>query len=320
MPTYVLSEQELINRVLKAEPRLARAAVNAIIASRNALGTRKILSDLILQGRIEEAIAASARAGALSLAGDSAAVYVQSGQATATWLGTVVKITVDFDQVHDFAVDRMRQNRLALIQQWTQNQRDIAHDVISEGIEEGLNPVAQARRFRASTGLTAYQRSIVKNYEAALRRVQDGDRSALNYALRDGRFNPTVERAAKLKTPLTTTQINRMVQRYRERMIKRRAETIARTEALSSVHAGNYDAFGEAVDDQVIRRDQATRSWVDTNDDRTREDHVAAGGQKVAVDDPYIVGGEELMFPGDPSASAEQIINCRCSETWRVTL
>lgn len=320
MATRILSEQELIKRVLRAEARLARAAINAIIASRNALGTRKVLSALIEQGRIQEAVEASARAGALSLADDTAAIYVQSGQASSAWLGTVVTANVSFDQVHNFAVDHIRQNRLTLVQQWSQQQRDIASAVLQEGVEEGLNPIAQARRFRASTGLTAYQDDIVNRYRDALNRVQTGDRSALNYALRDGRFNPTVERAAKLKEPLTTKQVNRMVQRYRERMIKRRAETIARTEALKSVNAGNHDAFRQAVDDRVITSDQVLRTWIAADDERTRLTHVTANGQKVGIDVPFIVGASFLMYPGDPAGAAEEIINCRCATTMRITL
>jgi hypothetical protein len=50
-----------------------------------------------------------------------------------------------------------------------------------------------------------------------------------------------------------------------------------------------------------------------TLDNRTREDHAAADGQRVPVGEPFIVGGESLEFPGDPAGSPEQVINCRCS-------
>jgi hypothetical protein len=33
----------------------------------------------------------------------------------------------------------------------------------------------------------------------------------------------------------------------------------------------------------------------------------------VPIDEPFIVSGEELMYPGDPSGSAGNVINCRCA-------
>lgn len=53
-----------------------------------------------------------------------------------------------------------------------------------------------------------------------------------------------------------------------------------------------------------------------TADDRTRADHVDADGQEVDISDPFQVGDDELMYPGDPDGSAEQICNCRCSCTY----
>jgi len=31
------------------------------------------------------------------------------------------------------------------------------------------------------------------------------------------------------------------------------------------------------------------------------------------MDEPFIIGGESLDYPGDPSGSAANVINCRCS-------
>ena len=326
MPTYTLSEQALIDRVIGAERKLTRAAINAIVASRDAPGTLRQVAALIQTGRIEDAIEAAARAGAVDMARASAAVYVESGIATSTWLSTVLAVTVDFDQVHDFAVDRIRQNRLQLVRDWTDAQRGAARVALEEGIERGFNPIEQARAFRQSTGLTAHQERIVRNYESVLQNAHNRDVDGLMNELRDGRrlrdarFDPTVRRAARESTPLTRQQIDRMVERYRARSIKRRAETIARTEALRSVNAGSHDAMRQAIDGRHIRDDEVTRTWVATNDLRTRPDHVEANGQQVVgINTPFLVGGHALIFPGDPSGPPEQVISCRCSHTVRLT-
>ena len=52
----------------------------------------------------------------------------------------------------------------------------------------------------------------------------------------------------------------------------------------------------------------------DFADEKTRETHALADGQKVDIDTPFIVGNSLMMFPTDTSLGAppEEIINCRC--------
>ncbi len=88
-----------------------------------------------------------------------------------------------------------------------------------------------------------------------------------------------------------------------------RALRVARTE---TVGASNYGS--QAVRDG-LRADgyRIEKVWIATLDNSTRPDHEAADGQGVDDDKPFQVGGETLMYPGDPSASAEQIVHCRCT-------
>jgi hypothetical protein len=53
--------------------------------------------------------------------------------------------------------------------------------------------------------------------------------------------------------------------------------------------------------------------WNSIIDGRTRPAHRKAHRQKVPVNKPFIVGGEELRYPRDHRGSAKNIINCRCS-------
>lgn len=57
------------------------------------------------------------------------------------------------------------------------------------------------------------------------------------------------------------------------------------------------------------------KRWVATDDSRTRDEHAAADGQEVPNDEPFIVGGEKMMYAGDISygASGWNTINCRCT-------
>ena len=60
---------------------------------------------------------------------------------------------------------------------------------------------------------------------------------------------------------------------------------------------------------------QATKSWHTVGDSKVREEHADANLQIKPLNNPFDVGGEQLMQPGDTSlgASPGNTINCRCS-------
>lgn len=85
-----------------------------------------------------------------------------------------------------------------------------------------------------------------------------------------------------------------------------RAQTIARTETHAAANYAVYESFKSTGVD-------AKREWVSAEDERTRENHVEANGQIVGLNEPFDVGGERLMYAGDPSGSPENVVNCRCA-------
>ncbi len=89
-----------------------------------------------------------------------------------------------------------------------------------------------------------------------------------------------------------------------------RARTIARTELHSASQAGSQ----ASAEDLGIPGLQ--KQWLTVEDDRVRPDHADAEGQAVPLDEPFVVGGEELNYPGDPEGSASNTINCRCVQTY----
>lgn len=62
----------------------------------------------------------------------------------------------------------------------------------------------------------------------------------------------------------------------------------------------------------------ATSGWVEGKewsaalDSRTREWHAAASGQVVGIKEPFIVGGAEMMYPGDWNGGPANTCRCRC--------
>jgi uncharacterized protein with gpF-like domain len=92
-----------------------------------------------------------------------------------------------------------------------------------------------------------------------------------------------------------------------DEMTTTRAKLIARTESCSTENFGIVSTYKiEGVE---------YKSWLATLDERTRDDHSEAeeDNQDIPIDDPFIVGGEEMDYPGDPDADVGQIANCRCT-------
>ena len=90
-----------------------------------------------------------------------------------------------------------------------------------------------------------------------------------------------------------------------------RAQTIARTEAHGSSQGISLDVANQT--DIPMKK-----VWLTNISDRTRDDHIDADGQKVPLAGLFNVGGEMLEYPGDPNASAENVINCRCVTGYEV--
>lgn len=86
-----------------------------------------------------------------------------------------------------------------------------------------------------------------------------------------------------------------------------RAQVIARTEVVAASNATffyNVNAYYNV--------DGATKSWLATNDHRTRPTHVKAGAtqKNVPFAENFIVGGAEGMFPGDSKLPGRERIQC----------
>lgn len=95
------------------------------------------------------------------------------------------------------------------------------------------------------------------------------------------------------------------------RLSRLRSRVISRTESHSASNASTQMAAKASGLPMQ-------KEWIASGGERTRENHLLASGQTVNIDEPFVVGGDYLMQPGDPSGSAEEIINCRCAVGYSV--
>jgi uncharacterized protein with gpF-like domain len=98
---------------------------------------------------------------------------------------------------------------------------------------------------------------------------------------------------------------------------KAQALRIARTETTT---ATNYATVVAAQNSDFVLE----KTWISVQDNRTRRppksvyDHLDMNGVKVGLNQPFFTSGEEIMYPGDPSAKAGNVINCRCKVVFTV--
>ena len=104
-----------------------------------------------------------------------------------------------------------------------------------------------------------------------------------------------IERIRKV-TGMSYAQAQRVAQTERTRV-----QNEARLEAIKELNRG------------LVGKRRYRKEWIARNDDRTRDTHAEISGSIVRANEYFRTSsGAKLMFPGDPRAPAEEIINCRC--------
>jgi hypothetical protein len=189
---------------------------------------------------------------------------------------------------------------------------------LQRGLTAGDDPFAIARQIRSSIGLTRRQEAAVSNYERMLRAL---DPEALDRKLRDRRSDGTVERAIRNDKTLTEAQIRSLVDRYRDRYVKYRANVIARTESIRAVQGAQWELFQDMINKGQIDARQVRRTWIHTGDAHVRNAHL-----QIPSMNPRGVGQAEtftsplgpILYPGDPNALAANTIQCRCAVFARI--
>lgn len=98
---------------------------------------------------------------------------------------------------------------------------------------------------------------------------------------------------------------------------RNRSVLIARTETISAMNKGRRLSM-------YTSNLLWNKKWIDTPDERTRLSHRAIAQEDYRpLDQPYWLVNksgslEEMDYPGDPKGSAENVIQCRCTETYEV--
>lgn len=86
-----------------------------------------------------------------------------------------------------------------------------------------------------------------------------------------------------------------------------RALVIARTESTTAANKGAL-LGAESADYET------GKVWIPIIDNRTRLDHRLMNDEPaIAMNEAFNVGGNPMQYPGDPTAPAKEVVQCRCA-------
>jgi len=317
----------------RLEP-IVRAAFLASVQRMTSRARIDALSAALVAGDVETVmIAAGFRPGAFDQLVESIRVAFSEGggllaETAPASVGFVFSVTADR------AAEWVRANGAILVTEIRDQIRQVIADEIAQAIHTGTSPRTAALRLVGRIDRTTGRRSgglvgLHSSQAAAVRRMREELRSGdavqmtryFGRARRDKRFDGLAARAIQAGRPVAGRDIDRMTQRYADRLLKLRGDTIARTESLQALNAGQGEAVEQAIEQGLISRPNARKIWRTAADSRVRDDHQTMDGNTAASGQPFQSGsGAFLLWPGDRSlgAGGGDIINCRCRAVHQV--
>jgi hypothetical protein len=114
------------------------------------------------------------------------------------------------------------------------------------------------------------------------------------------------------------TQAGESITQLRDRVVgatdlaEPRATAIARTEVIGASNRSSLEQMNS------FEVPDTTKTWLATEDNRTRPAHADVSGDTVDLKDSFDVDGESMDGPHDPGASPGNTVNCRCTLTYDI--
>lgn len=308
------SEDAILEAAANMEKKIAAAFLKAVEAMKGTIQMNKltealaahdtngVLSVLALDQGFADALGGKGLAAGVESFRDALqATFAAGAKAAVNQLPSQISADLSFNMMNPEAIQHLASYDFGLIQQISGETKDAIRQILLRAFNEGGSPAQQARQIRDVIGLTANQEKAVANYRSFLENGQL--KQTLTRALRDGRFDQSVLNAAAKNKPLAQGKIDQMVDRYQQRYLNYRAETIARTESIRASNKGQQEVWRQAQNQGLIASNQL-RVWITSGDDATCEICSSLDGQTAKIGEEFDDG---IMEPPDPHPS------CRCT-------
>lgn len=242
--------RRLIDRL---EPRLRRVVYAAL--KDLPPGSVGLLTDALEAGDVDGALRIVAR--------DLQAASAEIRRLLLEAIGTGKTVTsasygLSFDLTDPLVVAAAERHAGQLITAVTEETIRAVRGVIVEGIREGVPPREQARQIMRLVGLTERDAGAVDRFWRGM--LEAGTRQE---------------------------QADARAQRYADRLLRRRAENIARTEIIRASTEGTRQGWEAAADAGLLDPRTASVIWIVTPDDRLCPRCSALGGTTVGFVDKF---------------------------------
>jgi len=159
-----------------------------------------------------------------------------------------------FDGLNPEAQRVAERQAAAMVTAISEETRAAIRALIARSIREGIPPYDAGRMIRGMIGLTDRQAQAAANYREEL----------INQGLEMGR-------------------VNTLLDRYVEKKIRDRAESIARTETMAALNEGSRESWRQAQEEGLLGKD-AKKEWIVTPDDRLCPNCAPMDGVQVPLE------------------------------------
>lgn len=212
-------------------------------------------------------------------------VVSDAAQSSIEGLSPIAGISVTFGGPASQAVQRViREQSTRMITMIGETERGAIRDILLDMSQRGTSPTQAARQIREYIGLTRPQAATLE------------------------RFRQTMEDAG-----LKASKIEERIAARVKKMIRYRANVIARNEAVTSSVTGNRLGYMELANTGQIDVNIVRRRWVVANDERLCQVCAPVPGlnpEGRRLDEPYVTPIGNLMIP-------HAHVMCRCTEILR---
>lgn len=183
--------------------------------------------------------------------------------------------------------------------------------------------ITQMQGLFLSGGVAMYmdaERVVELGADLATEWVTVVNQSATDYALDatnrlkdvgQGTWNTIKNNVSKAIEQGTSNENLRKILMDNNRFSRVRADAIARTEVANAYNNGNWTGM------QALGEYGPTHKyWIAAQVGNSRPTHLEKHGDMLPINEPYIVGGEPMLYPHAPGVSAKNAVNCRCEVYW----
>ncbi len=297
----VLSAINQIHKIADAmEPKLRQKFIDAVSRIKDNANLTKIVNE-IKAGRIAgvmevlglEAEFAQFQADALQVV----RVLVEKGAEVAP---LPAGVGMSFDLTNPKVFDVIRKDTINKVLKISTETEAAVRAAIEKSFAQGIPTLEIAREIRDLVGLTQNQWATVGRYDEYIRgladrftEVADLSKTAEEMLRKGGMRNllkPDRGLGVLNRTGLTNERIESLVQKYTDRLIAQRAETIARTLTIDAANEGQERLWRQAIEDEELDPADWDIVGIVARDDRLCEKCMSMDGKRRPMDGPFTEG------------------------------